>query len=85
MVITITGCQHLDFDTSDGKHIQGRKFHYVYKSDRPNDEGLLTDTLFIGTGSPVKLPTEMPFNSEYELVYDFNGRRAYLTEIRLVE
>lgn len=86
MLVKILGLQPIDFvPENQSTPIKGIKLHYSYASDNTNNLGRLTDTIFLREGSPVKMPATINFGSDYRFVYDFNGKRAFLSEIVAVD
>lgn len=89
MVVTVVGCKYVDFkDKSSGDPIQGCKLQInrvPNMNESPYCNGLLSSDIWISKSSVFyNLCSTLSFPCQAEFVYDFDGKRCFLTDIMLL-
>lgn len=85
MKMLVVGIQKVDFVPKDSDTpVKGVKLHVVKDCTENQSKfirGRVVDTVFIGSSSSL---SEFDFNPDtvYDFVYEFDGRRGYLTDIK---
>lgn len=85
MKAKIVGVQHVDFVSDKGESVQGVKLHYVTaptENQASHFEGERVDTAFVRKGTELYSTLKIKLNEPYDFIYDFDGRRAYLVDIK---
>lgn len=85
MKMLVVGIQKVDFVPKDSDTpVKGVKLHVVKDCTENQSKfirGRVVDTVFIGASSSL---SKFDFKSDtvYDFVYEFDGRRGYLTDIK---
>lgn len=85
MKMYVVGIQKVDFVPKDSDTpIRGVKVHVVKdcNKNQPFVIGRVVDTIFISSSNPL---SEFDFKVDkyYDFIYDFDGHRGYLVDIKL--
>lgn len=84
MKVTHLGTQLIDFTPQDrNEPVQGAKIHYYFEDpDASQWIGFCVSNVFVRKDNPLyKKACTMVSGTDYNLVYEFNGRRAFLSDI----
>lgn len=85
MKMLVVGVQKVDFTPKDSDiPVRGVKLHVVKNCTEKQSElviGRVVDTVFISSSSPL---SKLDFKPDklYDFIYEFDGRRGYLTDIK---
>ena len=85
MKMLVVGIQKVDFVPKDSDTpVKGVKLHVVKDCTEKQSKficGRVVDTVFIGSSSSLSKFDFKP-DTVYDFVYEFDGRRGYLTDIK---
>lgn len=85
MKMLVVGVQKVDFTPKDsGIPVRGTKLHVVKDCTENQSKfitGRVVDTVFIGSSSSLSKLDFKP-DKVYDFIYEFDGRRGYLTDIK---
>lgn len=85
MKMLVVGVQNVDFTPKDSDTpVRGVKLHVVKDCTEKQSEfvdGRVVDTVFIGSSSSLSKLDFKP-DKVYDFIYEFDGRRGYLTDIK---
>ena len=85
MKMLVVGIQKVDFVPKDSDTpVKGVKLHVVKDCTENQSKfirGRVVDTVFIGSSSSLSKLDFKP-DTVYDFVYEFDGRRGYLTDIK---
>lgn len=85
MKMLVVGIQEVDFVPKDSDiPVKGVKLHVVKDCTENQSKfirGRVVDTVFIGSSSSLSKFDFKP-DTVYDFVYEFDGRRGYLTDIK---
>lgn len=85
MKMLVVGIQKVDFVPKDSDTpVKGVKLHVVKDCTENQSKfirGRVVDTVFIGSSSSLSKFDFTP-DTVYDFVYEFDGRRGYLTDIK---
>ena len=86
MKMLVVGVQKVDFIPKDSDTpVKGVKLHVVKDCTENQSKfirGRVVDTVFIGSSSSLSKFDFKP-DTFYDFIYEFDGRRGYLTDIKL--
>ena len=86
MKMLVVGVQKVDFIPKDSDTpVKGVKLHVVKDCTENQSKfirGRVVDTVFIGSSSSLSKFDFKP-DTVYDFIYEFDGRRGYLTDIKL--
>lgn len=85
MKMLVVGIQKVDFVPKDSDTpVKGVKLHVVKDCTENQSKfirGRVVDTIFIGSSSSLS-KLDFKLDTVYDFVYEFDGRRGYLTDIK---
>ena len=85
MKMLVVGIQKVDFIPKDSDTpVKGVKLHVVKECTENQSKfirGRVVDTVFIGSSSSLS-KFDFKLDTVYDFVYEFDGRRGYLTDIK---
>lgn len=85
MKMLVVGVQKVDFTPKDSDvPVRGTKLHVVKDCTENQSKfisGRVVDTVFIGSSNPLSNHDYKP-DKVYDFIYEFDGRRGYLTDIK---
>jgi hypothetical protein len=85
MKMLVVGVQKVDFTPKDSDTpVRGVKLHVVKDCTENQSKfvsGRVVDTVFISSSSPLSKFGFKP-DEVYDFIYEFDGRRGYLTDIK---
>ena len=85
MKMLVVGIQKVDFVPKDSDTpVKGVKLHVVKDCTENQSKficGRVVDTVFIGSSSSLSKLDFKP-DTVYDFIYEFDGRRGYLTDIK---
>ena len=86
MKAKVVGIQNVDFTDDKGNLIQGVKLHYVAtptENQISHFRGDRVDTLFVRYGTTAyAVADSLKPNTSYDFIFDYDGRRAVLCDIK---
>ena len=85
MKMLVVGIQKVDFVPKDSDTpVKGVKLHVVKDCTENQSKfirGRVVDTVFIGSSSSLS-KVDFKLDTIYDFIYEFDGRRGYLTDIK---
>lgn len=85
MKMLVVGVQKVDFTPKDSDiPVRGTKLHVVKECTETQSKfisGRVVDTVFISSSNPFSKFDFKP-DKVYDFIYDFDGRRGFLTDIK---
>lgn len=85
MKMLVVGVQKVDFTPKDSDiPVRGTKLHVVKECTENQSKfisGRVVDTVFISSSIPLSKFDFKP-DKVYDFIYEFDGRRGYLTDIK---
>ena len=78
MEVIFLGYNELNFDSSDGKHIEGIKFYFYYPSNSPSYHGFEVGNFFISSNNVelIKNVRSIQPGIKCRMTMGFNGKRS---------